>query len=440
MQCKKLGINPEFYRCLPSELDSSLLIRQIISFYIRIDLDGWKHGYQLDLLQSAEVVQSIFHAFCASFRDHVGGGGTGERRAAQNPGLTGLPSATSSSFKGNSKRDRPDDPGRGDDKKRRGGITKSGYGQISKRFACPFFKRNPIRFWNCTTFRNPADVRQHLARTAHQEPLHCPICNLEFVEDSSSLSPDDQYEEHVRQQTCQENPDPPGWITPAQLREIAIRAGEGDTPPKKWYIIWEIVFPDTPHPDSPFCTNPIKEIFQYATRNFTNSPHASQLLTELLPLSSVQQLDSIFTALVQSLPPLGSSASQNTPPLVAQVVSTSVPGPMPTLLPTQTLNPTAGPVLPALGSEFIYTPFNYFDIPVEYQLMDPGLGIMDPGLELMDPDLQLVDPDLQLVDPDLQPMDPDLQLVGPDLQPMDISFEEIPEEIQQSDRFQGQPE
>ncbi|KNB10826.1 hypothetical protein FOXG_10947 [Fusarium oxysporum f. sp. lycopersici 4287] len=65
-----------------------------------------------------------------------------------------------------------------------------------KRFACPYFRKNPERHLECINLKmvRISDVKQHLKRR-HRAPYPCPICSEGFL--SLNLQGN-----HILQQTC----------------------------------------------------------------------------------------------------------------------------------------------------------------------------------------------------------------------------------------------
>lgn len=151
-----------------------------------------------------------------------------------------------------------------DEKGRPEQIPKLDAGQSSSPFACPFYLYDRHEWHNCLrnyTLNRIVDVRLHLQR-AHSLAPQCPICGEEFKEDSAERgSADDRFSAHVQLRTCQPLPSPPPprhGLTRDQfetVRAIATRRnGRRGTDPaaEKWFEIWDIIFPATLRPLSPY--------------------------------------------------------------------------------------------------------------------------------------------------------------------------------------------
>lgn len=143
-------------------------------------------------------------------------------------------------------------------------IQKLDSNQSSNPFACPFYLYDRQRWHNCLrnyTLNRIVDVRLHLTR-AHSLGPQCPICGEEFREGpAEDGSAEDRFNEHVQRQTCQSLPNPPpprNGLTRDQFESVQAIAKRrngrraSDPAAEKWFEIWDIIFPGTPHPFSPY--------------------------------------------------------------------------------------------------------------------------------------------------------------------------------------------
>ena len=144
---------------------------------------------------------------------------------------------------------------------------------------CPFYKRNPLRHMDCllrNQLTETSFVVQHLERS-HRQPIHCPLCSRVFNSRA-------ECDGHIRLQSCcsvcgQEFATREEFTHHAQALSCEMRETrcEGMTDdevirlrvprrhlnePERWYNIWDIVFSDTPHPDSPYVSSVPEEIFK----------------------------------------------------------------------------------------------------------------------------------------------------------------------------------
>lgn len=148
-----------------------------------------------------------------------------------------------------------------DDKAPPSKTVKLDTGQPASQFACPFYLHSRHEWHNCLrnyTLHRIVDVRLHLLRV-HLLAPQCPSCGREFKGDSA----EDHCNTHIQLRNCQRLPLPlPArhGVTGDQLeamRAIATRRtgrrGQ-DTAAAKWFEMWDIIFPDTTRPASPYIT------------------------------------------------------------------------------------------------------------------------------------------------------------------------------------------
>ena len=118
---------------------------------------------------------------------------------------------------------------------------------LAPRFACPLSLVKPNRCRRCFTrceLLTLRDLQKHL--TAHRLPLYCPVCYMEF----SGASDRD---EHIVQRNCELRDQPPTYegISEEKLRLIS-NVPASLPAVKAWYAIWDILYPETSLPSSPW--------------------------------------------------------------------------------------------------------------------------------------------------------------------------------------------
>ncbi|KAL8378123.1 hypothetical protein RB595_008706 [Gaeumannomyces hyphopodioides] len=134
--------------------------------------------------------------------------------------------------------------------------SESGHKRVLGRYlACPFYKHNASQHMVCVRFRlrRVRDVKQHLNR-CHSRHMQCPVCGSEF-KDSPGL------ESHIRMRKCRE---PPGGfriqgVTAQQGKLLSRRVKRKIGEESQWYDIWEILFPGSDRPASPYLVNELDE-------------------------------------------------------------------------------------------------------------------------------------------------------------------------------------
>lgn len=152
---------------------------------------------------------------------------------------------------------------------------KLGAGEHDKRFACPFYKKQPQQYRNCSrlTLSRIKDVKQHLQRN-HEEPIHCARCYEIF--DTKH-----RRDAHVRGPACQVKQKVDfGGVTAGQEKMLAKRGKRSHTPEQQWFDIYGILFPEQPPPDSPY----MDDAWSEGAREYKNflDKEGSELLAHFL--------------------------------------------------------------------------------------------------------------------------------------------------------------
>jgi hypothetical protein len=101
-------------------------------------------------------------------------------------------------------------------------------------------------------------VVQHLERR-HTAPIRCPICAEEFVSRSD-------WNVHIVQRACVEAPAiDVGGVTEDQFTLLRDRKGRPEwrslSERDRWYVIYDILFPNTPRPASPYVGPTVAELY-----------------------------------------------------------------------------------------------------------------------------------------------------------------------------------
>lgn len=124
----------------------------------------------------------------------------------------------------------------------------------SRLLACPFWKEDSSHWKECFRYKlkRIRDVKQHLRRSHCRS--YCVRCGAEF-ENAGEL--DLHYK---RDQPCDKVVFQAKWLS--ELQQKALRERRAN--PKlslesQWYTIWDIVFPETPRPSSPYVDSTISE-------------------------------------------------------------------------------------------------------------------------------------------------------------------------------------
>lgn len=122
--------------------------------------------------------------------------------------------------------------------------TKSSVGR-RQLLACPFFKKDPRRHWDCASWKDDtvSHVKQHIFRS-HFMPYFCVQCGDEF----KTLH---LLHAHIRND-CSRSFEEPDSITMEQNTKLRSRFSAKLNVQAQWYAVFEILFPGTPRPISPF--------------------------------------------------------------------------------------------------------------------------------------------------------------------------------------------
>ncbi|KAH7312919.1 hypothetical protein BKA65DRAFT_558140 [Rhexocercosporidium sp. MPI-PUGE-AT-0058] len=161
-----------------------------------------------------------------------------------------------------------------------------------KRFACPFFKRNPD-YYSCNGptgqyrtcmgpgFTDITRLKEHLRRR-HADPITCIRCGMTF-EYQNGLD-----FHNLQAKRCKELLRGPAMgISPHMMVEVMKRSSGFDSE-KRWSNIYQLLFPDDTVPSSPFheCNNYDKREFNdYVERQmrYLLDQNASSILDQMQP-------------------------------------------------------------------------------------------------------------------------------------------------------------
>ena len=158
-------------------------------------------------------------------------------------------SATGSSL--SLKRDRsPED--QDEDSRRRGSalpVKRSKSDDLTRKlFACPFWKKSPSTHQMCFSMKlaRIRDVKQHLARK-HTPNYYCERCFEVFEQKQSHTA-------HVMSaESCHPRPlETLDGVSNDQRKALSKKSKRLQTASQQWYAVWDILFVNTPRPESPY--------------------------------------------------------------------------------------------------------------------------------------------------------------------------------------------
>ncbi|KAI1215034.1 uncharacterized protein F4807DRAFT_18476 [Annulohypoxylon truncatum] len=240
-------------RKLETQTNSQLEVTWVTPVFV-LHLRLWqksKNPSRFEIV-SVQIIQNAPKNDHPADQAEVDGTGDNRTRACSSSNSQNLGSSSSAANKrqGNFKRQR-NKKNRGDPPERRGGRRSSASRHIDESqqyFACPFYYSDKVEHWHCHrfAFKRIGDVRQHIKRT-HIVPIHCPVCGENF--DNNDLK-----DVHVDARVCQQHEFPHSWATIEQLDSMDRAANElnPSSDRERWFTIWDIMFPDTQQPASPY--------------------------------------------------------------------------------------------------------------------------------------------------------------------------------------------
>ncbi|KAH8878582.1 hypothetical protein GQ53DRAFT_93426 [Thozetella sp. PMI_491] len=149
--------------------------------------------------------------------------------------------------------------------------------------ACPCYKYNPIRYLGCllrNRLTDTAFVVQHLERGHERQPIHCSTCGTIF-------QARDACHDHILRMECERQSFCYDGITENQLRRLRENRRTFNEV-ERWYCLWEVMYPASPRPDSPYVGSPLEEMLsivrralQAARHNFPSGNPVAELLGSL---------------------------------------------------------------------------------------------------------------------------------------------------------------
>lgn len=115
-------------------------------------------------------------------------------------------------------------------------------------FACPYWKRHPIKHLQCLYHgqKTTRHIKTHLTRN-HRQPIHCPNCFRIFKTQAAQTV-------HIVERSCYQSSDPCPYgdgISNDQISEID-NLPRGGSEEDGWYRIWDVIFPLQERPASPY--------------------------------------------------------------------------------------------------------------------------------------------------------------------------------------------
>jgi len=146
----------------------------------------------------------------------------------------------------------------------------------TRYWACPFYQNDHSLNLSCLRLelKRIVDVRQHLKR--YHAPIRCPKC-CDLFESKKERN------DHFHLARCgTERPHLPPEMTEDMWNLIAMRGLSkkrgNSVDEQRWFNIWEILFPGTTHPDSPYVGSEFSERLSHSLDGFQSLGHMERLL------------------------------------------------------------------------------------------------------------------------------------------------------------------
>ncbi|KAF5594947.1 hypothetical protein FPCIR_4571 [Fusarium pseudocircinatum] len=133
-------------------------------------------------------------------------------------------------------RDRHNEP-----PKKKGKISQSHCDKRSQFLACPYWKADSKKYWDCFLKKNDtiAHLKQHLTRR-HTPKYYCQICYETFRDF-------DLFDSHALERSCTRGPSAKlEGISQQQKNQLSLKS-KGPVE-QQWYKVWSILFPDMEPP------------------------------------------------------------------------------------------------------------------------------------------------------------------------------------------------
>jgi hypothetical protein len=139
-----------------------------------------------------------------------------------------------------------------------GGGTDNSQQQQKKRWACPFFKLDPVKYMDCSRFQlaRVKDVKQHIDRKHSRLQLFCPVCHVNTSPNIKDNGDDEDFGIHL----CGSK-----WemlskgMTSSEREALFQRSDSNLLDRDQWYRVWAVFFPDQPPPNSPHVGSLVEE-------------------------------------------------------------------------------------------------------------------------------------------------------------------------------------
>ncbi|KAH6867278.1 hypothetical protein B0T10DRAFT_611888 [Thelonectria olida] len=163
-------------------------------------------------------------------------------------------------------------------------------------FACPFYRRDPIRYFDCVNrkLNRIQDLKQHLIRR-HTAPHSCTSCFRGFS--TSQL-----LENHVLDGRCESESNIHG-VSPTARKLLKDRIERKLSPEDQWHKIWKILFGYSDIMQNPHLESVVEEVFGIVRGFYEKDGHkivAGFVKSRGLPSENIGLLHPLLMELLDS--------------------------------------------------------------------------------------------------------------------------------------------
>jgi hypothetical protein len=189
-----------------------------------------------------------------------------------------------------------DDRAQGDKKK----STRQKTTLPNRSFACPFAKADAVMHCSCLhyTLTRICDVNTHI-QNHHMRPVHCPLCGYVF---DGPGGYEEERTAHIQARVCDLGRIElrPGLSLEqmGHLKHCREASRAGSRSERRWYGLWNFLFPHLPAPATPYAGSEFQERMNLAAAHVVSDNHIDEFANRF-PLDRRQEIYTFSHSLVQ---------------------------------------------------------------------------------------------------------------------------------------------
>lgn len=158
--------------------------------------------------------------------------------------------------------------------------SKSDLGKDQKYFACPYWKKDAIKYRDCFKCwpTRVQDVKYHLIRK-HTVEFYCQKCHASNFRDTQDL------DAHVMDDSCSPKQTLLDWISHEKRNKLHKKSKRGMREVDQWFSIWDILFPGQEKPLSAYIdTGVVQRGCEYSNYSTIHGPAVIARIIESSPV------------------------------------------------------------------------------------------------------------------------------------------------------------